>query len=661
MKQEQFLNVIDRDEAERRFQAELDLRPLEAEEVPLGQALGRVLAHDVAAPLDVPGFDRSNVDGFAVRAADTFGASEEQPRRLRLCATILAPGIVPGEGIAGGQAMAIATGAMVPRGADAIVMVEHTDTTRDQLVVRRPVTPGANISFAGTDIGRGETVYRRGDLLTSRETGVLAAIGLATVAVVRRPRVAIVSTGNELIAPGQPMGTGLVYDSNGTILADAVRELGGEPVPLGIVPDDQAALEKVLRRGLDEDVVLLSGGTSKGEGDLSYRVVAGLGPPGIIAHGVALKPGKPLCLAAVRVSSGEQRSGQRTVPVVILPGFPTSAIFTFHEFVAPVLRRLGGYREDRAATVNARLPLRVNSERGRTEYLLVGLVAAPAGAGGEDPSQWVAYPMGKGSGSVTAFSRADGFVVIPRQREYLEAGSPVAVHLLGRELRPVDLVVIGSHCVGLDYLLGCLQERGFRSKFLAVGSTGGLAAARRGECDLAGIHLLDPNTNIYNAPYLSDGLTLVRGYGRLQGILFRPGDGRFEGFSAGEAVAHALADPGCLLVNRNAGSGTRILIDRLLAGARPWGYLNEVRSHNAVAAAVVQGRADWGVAISTVARDSGLGFIQLREEQYDFVVPGQRRDAPAVRTFCEILEEPSVRRGLAEMGFQLVETPALSV
>jgi putative molybdopterin biosynthesis protein len=186
--------------------------------------------------------------------------------------------------------------------------------------------------------------------------------------VVRRPLVAIVSTGDELLPPGAALRAGLVYDSNATVLADAVRELGGEPVPLGIVPDDRAALLAVLREALRCDVVLLSGGTSKGAGDLSYRVVAELGQPGIIAHGVALKPGKPLCLAAV----GHEG---RTVPVVILPGFPTSAMFTFREFVAPVIRRLGGRRDDRAEVVQARLPLRVNSERGRTEYLLVGLVA----------------------------------------------------------------------------------------------------------------------------------------------------------------------------------------------------------------------------------------------------------------------------------------------
>jgi putative molybdopterin biosynthesis protein len=530
----------------------------------------------------------------------------------------------------------------MPRGADSVVMIEYTDVRGDDIIVSRPATPGANVTFAGTDLGRGETVLRHGELLTSRETGVLAALGIAAVSVVRRPRVAILSSGDELVPPGGALRTGQIFDSNATILAGAVCEHGGESVPLGIVPDDRAALERVLRGALVHDMVLLSGGTSKGAGDLSYRVVGDLGEPGIVAHGVALKPGKPLCLAVVRREQG------RPVPVAVLPGFPTSAIFTFHEFLAPVIRCLAGRTEERSAPLSARLPLRVNSERGRTEYLLVNLVGGP-----DDHAPLAAYPMGKGSGSVTAFSRADGFVVIPRQREYLEAGDAVEVHPLGQCVRPTDLVVIGSHCVGLDFLLGKLRDAGFRSKFLAVGSTGGLDAARRGECDLAGIHLLDPKTGVYNAPYLSGDLELLRGYGRLQGIVFRPGDVRFASRAVADAVTAALADPGCVLVNRNRGSGTRILIDGLLQGAKPSGWLTEARSHNAVVAAVAQGRADWGVAIETVARDAGLGFLPLQEEQYDFVLPCCRRQRPAVRAFAQLLAQAEVREALARLGFRV--------
>lgn len=635
MSQDQFLDVIDRDEAERRFREVLNLEPLEAEAVRLDEALGRVLAEDVISEVDVPSFDRSNYDGYAVRAADTYGADEEHPRRLGLLDEVLATGVMPRSEVSAGAAAGIATGGMVPRGADAVVMVEHTDVQGGQFLVRRAVTPGFGVSFAGSDIMAGETVLRRGTLLTSRETGVLAAIGASDIQVVRRPRVAILSTGDEIIPPGEPMRPGLVYDSNARILADAVRELGGEPLALGITGDDADALRARLGEAIERaEVVLLSGGTSKGAGDISYRVVGELSEPGIVAHGVALKPGKPICLAAHRGRA-----------VVILPGFPTSAIFTFHEFVAPVIRSLAGRTMEDYPAVAARLAVKVNSEIGRTEYLLVGLVG--------EPDRLTAYPMGQGSGSVTTFSRADGFVTIGRHEEIVAAGQPVSVRLLGRELRVADLVVIGSHCVGLDALLGKLHEQGFRAKFMAVGSTAGLDAAIRGECDLAGMHLLDPVSGQYNTPYLTPGLRLVRGYGRLQGVVFRRGDERFEGHSAREAIESVKARPDAVMVNRNQGSGTRILIDRLLAGTQPPGYAVQTRSHNAVAAAVAQSRADWGVAIESVAARSGLAFLPLEEERYDFVIPDDRWDRPAVAAFRGLLADAAVRQELAGLGLRL--------
>jgi putative molybdopterin biosynthesis protein len=674
-RQEQFLTVLDRDEADRRFRSHLDLSPLEPETVPLAEAHQRVLAEDVRASVDVPGFDRSNVDGFAVRAEDTFGASEDNPVSLGLHPEPVSPGSIPAVAVSTAMAVSVATGAVVPRGATAVVMIEHTDVRGTRLVLTRPAAPGANVTFAGTDIGRGETVLFCGTVLTSRETGVLAALGMARVAVVRRPRVGIISTGDELQDPNEPPRPGGVFDSNATVLADSVRELGGEPEYLGIVPDDLGQLREVFAKALAScDAVLLSGGTSKGAGDISYRVVGEFGPPGVVAHGVALKPGKPLCLAVVErpptltlpLKGGGDKS--RPVPVAVLPGFPTSAVFTFHEFVAPVLRQMAGRPPEDAGTVTATLPMRLNSERGRTEYVLVGLIpSAEPGArsaelktGAETTlhsalrarrSALVAFPMGKGSGSVTAFGRADGFVTVPRQREYLEEGETVEVRLLGAGVRPADLVVIGSHCIGLDYLLGRLRERGFAAKFLAVGSTGGLEAAKRGECDLAGVHLLDPDTDTYNRPFLTDTLELIAGYGRRQGVIFRRGDPRFGGKELTEAVTAAVSDPVCVLANRNRGSGTRVLIDRLLAGAKPAGFLSEAKSHQAVAAAVAQGRADWGVAIAPAAREYGLGFIPVRDERFDFVVPKARWDRPAVAAFRDVLAEQQAREQLERIGF----------
>jgi putative molybdopterin biosynthesis protein len=349
---------------------------------------------------------------------------------------------------------------------------------------------------------------------------------------------------------------------------------------------------------------------------------------------VALKPGKPICLAVSRAK-----------PVVILPGFPTSAIFTFHEFVAPVIRAYAGRMTQPREIVKASLPLRVNSEKGRTEFLLVGLMQSESGL--------AAYPMGKGSGSVTTFSKADGFLVIDQHTEQLEAGIEVDVHLLGHDLQPADLVVIGSHCVGLDLLLSKLAKRGFTCKVLYVGSQGGVTAAKRGECDIAGIHLLDGATGESNRPFLTEGLTLTTGYGRRQGFVFRTDDSRFAGKSLEDCLAKALSDPDCLMINRNAGSGTRILIDQLLEGNKPPGYAVQAKSHNAVAAAISQNRADWGLAIDTVARDYGLDFVPYCDEQYDFVIPESRLERPAVQAFQELLAEKSIREKLRAIGFVL--------
>jgi putative molybdopterin biosynthesis protein len=633
-RQEQFLDVVSAEDARTRFEHHLDLSPLGAERVLLADALGRLLAHDIAAPIDVPPFDRANVDGFALRAADTAGATEATPRRLVLNAEVLACGHAPKLTVAPGTATTIATGGVVPRGADAVVMIENTeliDAAAPAIDLRRTAAAGQFISYAGSDIARGETLLRRGANISSREIGMLAACGFAQVDVVRRPKVAVLSTGDELVALGKLLRSGAVYDSNGAILAAAVTEAGGEPVALGAFPDDETALEDAVRDALAScDMVVLSGGTSKGAGDLSHRIVSRLGAPGVIVHGVALKPGKPLCLAVVDEK-----------PIVVLPGFPTSAIFTFHAFVAPVIRAKAGLPPEAAVTVDATVPVRIPSELGRKEFVLVALVAGENGP--------IAFPIAKGSGSVTTFSQADGFLEIDALRTSVDPGTQAKVTRIGQARAP-DLVIAGSHCVALDAVLSALSEQGFAARTIAIGSMGGVAAARRGECDLAPIHLMDPATGIYNEQYAKDGLALVRGWQRMQGVVFRNGDARFDGKTAPDALKAALGDPDCIIVNRNAGAGTRILIDQLLGAARPPGYGNQPRSHNAVAAAVAQGRADWGVAIHSVAAMYGLGFLTLSPENYDFLLVESRRERPAVAAFLKALADPAVRAQISALG-----------
>jgi putative molybdopterin biosynthesis protein len=268
----------------------------------------------------------------------------------------------------------------------------------------------------------------------------------------------------------------------------------------------------------------------------------------------------------------------------------------------------------------------------------------------------MAYPTSKGSGSVTAFGEADGFFAVGAQTESVPAGEEVDVTLIGAHHTLADLVIIGSHCVGLDVLIGHVIAAGFSVRALNVGSNGGLTAAKRGECDIAGIHLLDPVTGEYNRPFLTEDLQLATGYTRLQGIVFRAGDARFEGRKAEEAATEASVDPDCLFINRNAGSGTRILIDGLLKGSQPAGYSNQAKTHNAVAAAVAQGRADWGVAIRTVAQQYSLGFLPLRAEHYDFVIPKNRTQRAPVARFLALLQDPEVRASLQQLGFEFEQS-----
>jgi len=639
-KQNQFLKVVDRDEAERRFREHLKLDPLGAETVPLDESLGRVLATEIVAEVDVPGFDRSNMDGFAVRAEDTFGAIEEHPRIVRINPEVIEPGRQSEIAVTVGTATPIATGAMIPRGADAVVMIEDTEriagsNDSPMLEIRRAVAPGDNISFAGSDIAWGETILRAGELLTSREIGLCAAVGLSEVAVFLKPQVAIISTGNEIVAPGQERPDGFIYDSNQAILATAVTEAGGIPIRSGIVADDETKLREIVKKSLVNcDTLILSGGTSKGAGDLSYRVVSEFDDPGIVAHGVALKPGKPICLAVTQ-----------NKPLVVLPGFPTSAIFTFHEFVAPVIRSLAGKSVLKRDEKPARLPFQIASQKGRTEYLLVHLLKGEHGA--------VAYPMGKGSGSVSTFSKADGFITIGRHTELVPGGESVLVTLLGKEIELAEFVAIGSHCIGLDFLLSEMTRRGTRVKSIHVGSTGGLEAVKRGECHLAGVHLLDEKSGTYNKPFLTEGVMLLNGYRRMQGVVYRKNEFSFEeGMTPEEVVTQLAANNRLRMINRNAGSGTRILIDRLLKGFHPEGYSHQSRSHQAVGASIRQKRSDWGIAIGHVAEKYELEFFPVLEEHFDFMIPEKYRDNEAVLLFEKILGEKSVVENLCMMGFE---------
>jgi putative molybdopterin biosynthesis protein len=638
----EFHDVVSIDEARKRLEKHCKLQPV-GEKVKLKEAAGRVISRDVVAQIDVPPFDRASMDGYALKAQDTFYADEDNPASLRLKGYIRA-GSKKKVAIGRGEAVGIATGAPVPKGANAVVMVEYTQEDEKTVNIQRPVVPGENIMAAGSDIMRGETVIREGTVLSPRETGVLGALGTFTVEVAGRPTVGIISTGDEIVSAGKALKFGEIYDVNAQALSDAVRENGGNPDVLGIVKDVPEALLRTLKKMMKYDIIITSGGTSAGAGDVLYKVIDELGAPGIIVHGIAIKPGKP---AIIGVVEGK--------PIFGLPGYPTSAMITFHVLVAPLLRKLSGFGGREAKKIKALAAMRLFSAKGRHEYMLLNLVS---NSGGE----YSAYPTLSGSGAITSFAEADGYVEIPQNTEIIDEGSVIDVTLQSDTIKPADLTIIGSHCIGTDILLQVMNRRTpTMAKIINVGSSGGLAAARRGESDVSGTHLIDEETGEYNTPFLKkmdivDKTYLIRGYDREQGFVIAKGNPKkikgIEGLMKGKIS----------FINRNPGSGTRILFDLELKRVaeetgtdlkelknKISGYEIEAKSHSGVAASVAFGRADAGLAIRTVADQYGLEFIPLRVEKYDFAIPREKLEKPAVKAFINALESPEFKKELKKM------------
>ena len=604
------------------------------ERLRIQNASGRVLADDVFSEIDVPGFDRAAMDGYAVIAESTFDVDDRNPAKLKVLGEVEAGNAAP-YSLTKGEAFEIATGAPMPNGADAVVMVEYTRRVGDSVEAYRSVTPGENVTGTGSDIMTGELILRKYQLITPREVGLLAAAGVAEVSVYAKPRVAIFSSGNELIEPGDPFTFGEVYDTNGPAVMASVAECGGEPKFLGILPDDYSKVRERVKVALeDSDIVISSGRTSSGPGDLFYRVVDDLGEPGVLVHGLTLKPGKPALIGLV--------DGK---PIFGLPGYPTSALMIFHVLVAPIIRRLTNMAESRPDTVEATVPLKFFKARGRRELLPVQLLTAPDGG-------FIAYPMQSGSGAISSFSMADGFVDLPETQEYVEEGEKLKVQLFGRGISPPSLVTVGSHCVGLDIAFSLLRENdsSFLGRAINVGSVGGFRAVGRGETDFAGVHLQDEETGEYNLPFiqrfhLERSAYLVRGYDREQGLIIKRGNPKkIHGIE--DLIRNEVS-----FINRNKGSGTRLLIDMhltKLASSRGndlapltrqiRGYSYEAKTHSAIAAAVRNDRADVGFGIRTVAEVPGLEFIKLDDEKYDFLIPTDRMNKKSVVAFLSLLK-----------------------
>ncbi len=612
-----------------------NIHVLDAEEVPLENAVGRVLAEDVVALVDVPPFDRATMDGYAVRSLDLMNASEVSPVELKVIGRVEA-GEWPQVEVSEGTCVEIATGAPLPAGADAVVMVEYTKQIDDRVLVYRQVAPGENVAHAGSDIAKGEIFLRKCTYLTAREIGLLAACGYRKVKVIRRPRVAVISTGNELQEPGSALPLGKVYDVNSYMLHAACLELGCESTILARVPDDERQLEEAILQALEKkfDIVLISGGTSAGISDITYRVLDRLGK--LLLHGLLVRPGKPTVVADVN-----------GVPVIGLPGYPNSALMIFRLLVEPIIRKMLCLSEEEC-TVEAVLTSRVFSARGRRALVPVMLV--------KRGDTVLAFPLTAPSGSLSPLANADGILEVPENVDFLDAGQRVKIRLLGKE-KSADLVVIGSHDIMLDRLLSELNELGIRIRQINVGSLSGIRAVMSNVADVAGTHLIDEETLQYNIPILEKlqvrNAVLVRGYLREQGIIVQKGNPKNI-----KSIEDFLR-PDVIIVNRNKGAGTRALLDLHLKKLAEKlgksfeeitrsikGYTNEVKTHTAVAAAVAQGRADAGLGIRIAAELYNLDFIPIGWEEYDLLIRVDSLDTRPVKLLLEKLRSPEFKERL---------------
>jgi molybdenum cofactor synthesis domain-containing protein len=609
--------------------ASLDLGG-EREAVPIEDARGRVLAERIDADLDVPGFDRASKDGYAVQARDTFGAEETDPVVLDLVGTVHA-GQAPDLQVESGTAVEISTGAVLPDGADAVVMVERTDERDDGLAVRKSVTPSENVMFAGADVAAGERALGPGTKLTAREIGLLSALGRETVPVRSKPTVGIVSTGEELVRPGGDLDhdAGQIYDVNSYTIASGVEAAGGDPIVYPHAGDDLAELESVLTDAAETcDLVLSSGSTSASAVDVIYRVIEQQGE--LLAHGLAVKPGRPTIIGRFADAA-----------YIGLPGYPVSALTIFRTFVAPAIREAAGLPEPTTATVSAEMAVRERYAEGRLWYLPVGLIE-------DGDGQTLAYPVNKGSGATTSLVAADGVVAMEPETAQLDVGESVTVQLFSPDVRPPTLFGVGEDDPAMSRLLDHVD----RPRYLSEGSRAARRRLRDGVPDVGVIAGPD------DAP--DDAVTLGE-WSREWGLVVPAGNP--EGV---DGVA-ALVDRTLTFANRDANSGLRAAFDAALEdladdrgtarsdlAAAIDGYDLTLRGHESPARRVASGRIDVGLGLAATAARLDVGFVSLGTQRVRVVANPDRVTKPGVDTLERTIgDHASVFDALA--GFELIE------
>ncbi|MBW2019352.1 MAG: molybdopterin biosynthesis protein [Deltaproteobacteria bacterium] len=602
-------------------------RYLQQETIPTQEAAGRVTAEPVFARFSSPSYHAAAMDGIAVRAETTFGTTVDRPKNLRI----------------GKDAFFVNTGHMMPEGTNAVIMIEHVVTLDEETVqIESAAYPWQHVRKVGEDIVATELILPQNHLITPYEIGALLNGGVFDVKVKQRPRVLIIPTGSELMSPqdltSDTLPPGRVVESNSAILGALIGGCGGEYVSHPIVPDIFEEILNAVREATtgDVDLVIVSAGSSAGSEDYTASVMAELGE--VLVHGVTIMPGKPTLLGVIN-----------NKPVIGNPGYTVSAIMAFEKFVQPLISRMLGIRETHRPKIKVRTARKMASKLGIEEFVRVKL--------GRVKDTVVASSLPRGAGSVTTLTEADGIIRIPNHVEGIKAGEEVEAELL-KDLSQIEntVVIVGSHDNTLDILANQMRVRDYRFSLSSsnVGSLGGLIALRNGYCHAAGSHLLDTDTGTYNISYVKRyipnlSVKLVNLVYRQQGLIVPRGNPK------GISGIQDLARDDITFVNRQAGSGTRILLDYRLAelDIAPEsirGYDQEEFTHMSVAVSVLSGAADTGLGIYAAARALNLDFIPIVTEQYDLVIPEAFLEDEKIQLMLEVVRSDRFKQLVDQLG-----------
>jgi putative molybdopterin biosynthesis protein len=641
-----YLEDIPLDEARNRFHEAIQAaglwKTLGVERSPLNEKIvGRVLAETIWAKINSPHYHASAMDGFAVLASSTDGALETDPVLLTYNL----------------DSVYLDTGDPLPAWADAVIPIENIEALDMEgriaenprqpkmIRIRSAVSPWSHVREMGEDMVATQLVLPQGNTLRPVDLGAAAGCGYSEIELARSPRVAIIPTGTELVYPGESLKDGDIIEYNSIVLAAQVEEWGGLANRYPNTPDDFDLIKtQVKKAAAENDIVLLVAGSSAGSEDYSARIVEELGD--LLVHGIAVRPGHPVILGMI------DQGGIKT-PIIGVPGYPVSAALTSEIFVEPLLGQWLGKPAVPPREINATITRKVNSPAGDDEYLRVAV-----GYLGDKP---LAAPLSRGSGVITSLVRADGLVVIPRGIQGLQAGEEVKVRLYRSQAELLNTIfAIGSHDLTLDLMAQFLSPRERRLASVNVGSLGGIMALKRGETHLAGSHLLDPATGEYNLIYLKQyiphkKLRVVTLVGRTQGLFLARGNPK------NIQSLEDLQRPDLIFVNRQHGSGTRLLLDYQLNqvninSEQVNGYDHEEYTHLSAAALVASGRADCALGIEAASHALDLDFLPLITERYDLIVPEEYYGSELLEPVFELLEDPKFTKAVAERpGYQIEE------